>query len=296
MSRFQITTVKSKDASGNANAVAPALKTANFTQLQVINAAGDSLRTSLTLTEGKIKTKAVADGNNRDGGEIKKNVVFEPDYVTIRVRARSKDQAANWSGWQQLDFKGDTRKPGIIVRHPADGGRFTGAHADVDFEEHLNPLQLRVDEEIASLSVYAKGAYSAADDKDEDTDVSIIRLWEEENIDLDRSEVIGAAGDAVGDTTAYGTLGLQWRNADGVLKPTGQAGKKIDLVIEATDLAGNTTTMTLAGVTHDQTPPVIEEFFPKNDLLTDDDNQINDATRHPVFTLPEARRFACDCL
>ena len=286
--QIQITTVKSMDASKNANAVAPALKTANFTQLQVINAAGDSLRTSLTLTEGKIKTKAVADGNNRDGGEIKKNVVFEPDYVTIRVRARSKDQAANWSGWQQLDFKGDTRKPGIIVRHPADGGRFTGAHADVDFEEHLNPLQLRVDEEIASLSVYAKGAYSAADDKDEDTDVSIIRLWEEENIDLDRSEVIGPAGDAVGDTTAYGTLGLQWRKANGDLKATVQQGTKIDLVIEATDLAGNTTTVTLAGVTHDQEQPVIEDFFPRNDLLTDDDNQINDATRHPVFTLKEA--------
>ena len=63
---------------------------------------------------------------------------------------------------------------------------------------------------------------------------------------------------------------------------------KIDLVIEATDLVGNKTTMTLAGVTHDQAPPAITQFFPKSDLLEGDDNQINDATRHPVFTLPEA--------
>ena len=59
-------------------------------------------------------------------------------------------------------------------------------------------------------------------------------------------------------------------------------------MIEATDLVGNKTTMTLAGVFHDQTPPTIEDFFPSNDLLADDDNQINDATRHPVFTLLEA--------
>lgn len=284
--QVQIAAMKATDASGNANNAT--LKKADFTQLQVINAAGDSLRTSLELTEGKINTKAVADGDNRDGGEIKKNALFEPDYINIRVRARSKDQAANWSGWVQHDFKGDTRKPGIIVLHPADGGRFTGAHADVDFEEHLNPLQLRVDEAIESLSVYAKGAYSKADDEDADTDVSIIRLWENENIDLDRSKEIAPAGDAVGDTLAYGTLGLQWRNAKGVLKATAQGGTKIDLVIEATDLVGNKTTKTLAGVFHDQIPPVITDFFPRNDLLADDDNQINDATRHPVFTLKEA--------
>ena len=284
--QIQIAAMKNTDASANANNAT--LKTANFSQLQVIGAAGDSLRTSLELTEGQIKTKAVADGNNRDGGEIKKNATFEPDYINIRVRARSKDQAANWSGWIQHDFKGDTRKPGIIVLHPADGGRFTGAHADVDFEEHLNPLQLRVDEVIESLSVYAKGAYSKADDEDADTDVSIIRLWEAENIDLDRSEVIAASGDAVGDTIAYSTLDLKWRNAKGALKETADGGTKIDLVIEATDLAGNTTTKTLAGVFHDQVVPEITQYFPRNDLLVDVDNQINDATRHPVFTLPEA--------
>ena len=82
---------------------------------------------------------------------------------------------------RRFEFKGDTRKPGISVLHPAAAGRFTGAYEDLldsDFDKHLNPLQLRVDEVIASLSVYAKGAYSAADDKDPDKDVSIIHLWD----------------------------------------------------------------------------------------------------------------------
>ena len=272
---------------GNANAAT--LKAANFSQLQVINAAGDSLRTSLELTSGLIKTKAVVDGNTRDGGEIKEDALFEPDYVMFRVRARTKDQAVNWSGWEQFDFRGDTRAPEISVLHPAAAGRFTGAHADVDFEEHLNPLQLRLDEDIKSLSVYAKGAYSADDDEDPDTDVSIIRLWEDENLNLDRSTVVAEAGaDAVGDTISYGTLSLQWRNADGDLEATDQGGKKIDLVIVATDLVGNETKMTLAGVTHDEEAPEITDFFPKRNLLEDDDYQINDATRHPVFTLKEA--------
>ena len=127
------------------------------------------------------------------------------------------------------------------------------------------------------------------DAKDTDTEVSIIHLWTDETRDFERSDVVASAGaDAVGDTTSYGTLDLQWRNADGVLKATGQAGKKIDLVIEATDLVGNTTKMTLAGVIHDEKSPEITDFFPKNDLLENDDNQINDATRHPVFTLKEA--------
>ena len=39
---------------------------------------------------------------------------------------------------------------------------------------------------------------------------------------------------------------------------------------------------------HDQKPPTISDWYPRSDLLIDDDNQINEATRHPVFTLKEA--------
>ncbi len=286
--QIQIAAFKGTDASGNANNAT--LKTVNFTQLQVINAANDSLRTSLELTEGLIKTKAVADGNTRDGGKIKKNALFEPDNINIRVRARSKDQAGNWSGWVQHDFKADTRKPGIIVLNPADGGRFSGAHkdADVDIAQYLKPLQLRVDEEITSLSVYAKGAYSAKDEKADASNVSIIHLWTGGNQDLDISQVVGDAGDAVGDTIAYDTRGLKWRKGNGDLAATGQGGTKIDLVIEATDVVGNKATKTVPGVFHDEKVPTISDFFPTRELLADDDYQINDATRHPVFTLKEA--------
>ena len=285
--QIQIVTLAKMDASENAGGVT--LKAANFSQLQVINAAGDSLRTSWTLAEGSIRAKAVVDGTNRDGGEIKKNALFEPDYVTMRVRARSKDQAGNWSGWNQFNFKGDARKPGIIVLHPAPAGYFSGVHEGVDFEEHLKPLQVRVDEEIESLSVYAKGAYSKAADEDANKEVSIIRLWQDETMDLDLGTIIKEAGEeAVGDTIAYDTRGLKWRNAKGDLKETGQGGTKINLVIEATDKVGNKSTRTVAGVFHDEKVPAITDFFPTNDLLADDNNQINDVTRHPVFTLKEA--------
>ena len=53
----------------------------------------------------------------------------------------------------------------------------------------------------------------------------------------------------------------------------------------ATDILGNTTKMTMSGVTHDASPPVITDWFPKNSLI-EPDNQINDATP-PVFTLSE---------
>ena len=200
----------------NVIATPKTIETANFTPLQVINAAGDSIRASVELTEGLLKSKAKAAGSDRDGADIGKDAAYEGDNMEMQLLARTKDQAGNWSAPpESINFTGDTRKPGVSVLYPAAGGRFTGAHADVEFDEHLNPLQLRVDEDIKSLSVYAKGAYSADDDEDPDTEVSIIHLWEDETRDFVRSDVVASAGaDAVGDTTSYGTLDLQWRNAD----------------------------------------------------------------------------------
>ena len=57
----------------------------------------------------------------------------------------------------QKDLIGDTRAPGIHVLYPADGGRFTGDHAGTDWDEFLNPLRIRLDEDIDSLYVYADG-------------------------------------------------------------------------------------------------------------------------------------------
>lgn len=269
----------------NVTATTKTIKTVNFSPLDVINAAGDSIRASVELTEGLLASKAKANGSDRDGSDIKKAAAYEGDNMNMEILARTKDQAGNWSGSQKVTFTADTRKPGISVLHPVAGSHFSGAHADVFGEEHLMPLQLRVDEEITSMSVYAAGA----GDEKAGTGTSIIALWTDGNRDFDRSLVAKEAGaNAIGDTISYGTKGLKWRDAKGVLKATGQAGTKIDLVIEATDMVGNKTKMTLAGVFHDEKMPTITDFFPRNSLLTGDDNQINDATRHPVFTLKEA--------
>ena len=113
--QIQVLTIDKDDASGNAKAAT--LLTANFNQAQISSASGDALRASLKLTEGKIQTQAKIDGHTRDGVAIKKNSTkFEPDYVGLRVRVRTKDQAGNFSGISagatQKDLTGDTRAPG----------------------------------------------------------------------------------------------------------------------------------------------------------------------------------------
>ena len=127
-------------AQQNVIATPKTIKTANFSPLQVINAAGDSIRASVELTAGLLKSKAKEAGSDRDGADIAKNAAYEGDNMKMQLLARTKDQAGNWSAPpESINFTGDTRKPGVAVLHPAAGGRFTGAHADVDFDEHLNP-------------------------------------------------------------------------------------------------------------------------------------------------------------
>ena len=288
--QIQIQTVGNTDASGNAKAAT--LKTANFTQAQISAAAGDSLRTSLKLTKGLIKTPATADGHSPDGVEIKKNAKFEPDYVELRARVRTKDQASNFSSATQQDFYGDTRAPGISVLYPADGGRFTGLHIDSPqgFDEHLNPLKIRVDEEIDSLYVYADGTRTADDVTAENfIEKAAILLWSDETRDQELSDIVDRAGaTTVGDTITYRTTGLKYKKSNNDLAATGQGGTKVDLVVVAVDKVGNSNEVTLKGVFHDEKPPTITDWFPKRSLLEDDDYQINNATRHPVITLKEA--------
>ena len=289
--QIQVLTIANDDASGNAKAAT--LLTENFNQAQISSASGDALRASLKLTEGKIKTLGTIDGHTRDGVEIKKAVSREPDYVGLRVHVRTKDQAGNFSGIQagatQKDLTGDTRAPGIHVLYPAAGDRITGDHADTNWDEFLNPLRIRLDEDIDSLYVYADGALEGNDVEDIFEKAAIV-LWSPgDDRDLDRSEVVARHGaTSVGDTIIYNTVGLQFKKGNNDLAATAQGGTAVDLVIVAKDLVGNKTTMTLDGVIHDQLPPEISDWFPRNDLLEDDDNQINEATRHPVITLKEA--------
>jgi hypothetical protein len=295
--QIQIMTIANDDASGNAKAAT--LKTANFTQAQISAAAGDVLRTSLKLNAGTIKNRATADGHTRDGVKIKKNSTeFEPDYIGLRARVRTKDQAGNFSGAVQKDLTADTRAPVIHVLHPADGGRFTGDHADTNWDEFLNPLRIRLDEDVDSLYVYADGVLDAnnvtadnffEEDSDGNGGAAIVLWSPDDDRDLDRSEIAARHGaTSVGDTIVYNTVGLKWKKGNNNLDATGQGGTKVNLKIVALDLVGNRTVVTLTDVVHDQKPPTISDWFPRNDLLEDDNNQINDATRHPVVTLKEA--------
>ena len=287
---IKIATVKQSDVSGNAKAAT--LLKMPFDQNAISAAVGDSLRAEFTLT--KIQTQAQNNGHTRDGVEIKKNSTkFEPDFVDIDVSVSTIDQANNASTAVKRSLTGDTRAPGISVLYPADNGRFTGANRDTDFDKFLNPLQLRVDEPLDSLFVYADGTETADDVTAENfIETAAILLWKPDGGRIrELSRVIKAAGPttvAVGDTVTYNTTGLKWKKGNNDLDATGQGGTKIDLKIVAVDKVGNRTVETLNDVFHDQKVPSFKEFFPRRGLLADDNFQINDETRHPVITLKEA--------
>ena len=288
--KIEFKTVKNMDDSRNANATSLASDT--FDQSEISDAAGDALRLSLSLKPGSIKTKATAAGDTRDGEELAKNKVFEPDNVPVDVLVTTRDQAGNASAPPvSKRFTADTRAPGVHVLYPAAAGRFTGDNEGTLWDEFLNPLRIRVDEEeIDSLFVYADGTRTAEDvTADNFIEEAAIVLQSPDVDRLDRGEIVTRAGaTTIGDTLIYNTVGLKYKKSNNKLTPTGQGGTAVDLKIVAVDMVGNRTVVTLAGVSHDQKLPTITEWFPSNDLLVDDDNQINDATRHPVFTLKEA--------
>ena len=267
------------------------LKTWTFNTLQLIDAASDSLITTIKVEDLNAQnTQNPRDpGVGKDGEKTTKNSKYEPDNLEIEARVRIRDQALNNSGvLKSATFRADPRAPVISVLHPtSDSPHFSGRNqntadedAGVDFDDHLKPLELRADEALDSLFVYIKGAESEKLDLlDDDAERGVVTK------EFDRPDYFDKV---FGDTTSYDTRGLMWKNAKGEAKATGQGGRTVDIVIEAHDLVGNITKITLDDVHHDEKVPTIDDFFPNNDLLSDDDNQINDATRHPVFTLKEA--------
>lgn len=252
-------------------------KTANYTALQVVNAArsSDSLYVTWDVTEGLFKGEVddFVEGIGNDGTR------FVADNAQAYVRVRVKDQAPNWSGWKNSAiFDVDSRSPAVTIRYPsADPDsiydhthplRFTGKAMDIyngqNVDVHLNPLVIEVDEDLSKLEVFAVGA---------DT--------------LDISDQFSSS--SIGDSTVtYDTsmLNSPKKDDDGNFKPSSgnRAGTEIDLTVLATDILGNTTKAMISGVTHDAARPMITDWFPKNSLLPED--QINDATP-PVFTLSE---------
>ena len=264
--------------------VAPVTVTKNFTAAQVIAAVSDSLRHTWKITEGFFKMKT----DNYIEGIGAKGITFQPDNVRARVLVAVKDQANNWSNPDVTAFDADSRSPSVSILYPsADPDsiyehthslRFTGAVESIvegqNQDDHLNPLAILVDEDLSALKVYAVGA--------DTLDI----------FDQIPSNVIGDST-AVYDTSTLsstkkdgeaGTDDDEYQNTDYVPSSANRAGTEIELAVLATDLLGNTTKTTISGVTHDASPPVITEWFPKNSLLPED--QINDATP-PIFTLSE---------
>ena len=259
-------------------------KNKDFNSTEVIAAAPDSLRHTFTVTEGFFTV--TLDDFVEDVGE--KTTQLDLNNARARVRAGIRDQAGNYtfSGWTTFDV--DSRSPGVSILYPSAAPdsiydhtyslRFTGADISTaegqNVDDDLNPLALVVDEELVSLMVFAVGS---------DT--------------LDISNQLSSGGVA-GDSLSYSTIGLNSpvkddddeypdeRDDNGFVPSSANiAGTEITLAVLAEDELGNVTITKISGVVHDDASPTITEWFPKNSLIEDD--QINDATRHPAFTLKE---------
>ena len=262
----------------NAQVAANTIQTVLHPASDIIAAPSDSMFAIWDVTEGFFKVTA----DDFIPGIGNKGKKFEADYVQAQVFVQIQDLAGNFSGVKTSHkFRVDSRSPGIDVLYPSENPHsafahtnsmhFTGARASTvegkNVAAHLNPLRIVTDERLSKLEIYAAGA---------DT--------------LDISEQMFTS--VIGDSNAvYNTSALNSPKRDKKDKtkwiPSSKniGGTEIDLVILATDILGNVTKETIEDVTHDAASPEIVDWFPQNRLIQDD--QINDATRHPVFTLKE---------
>ncbi len=259
-------------------------KTATFLGPRVIAATDDSLRVTWDVTEGLFTLKP----DDFVEGIGQKDTPYQPDNWNAIVSVVVKDQAGNAATKSSDNFPVDSKSPSVSILYPSaapDGAfdhtynmRFTGAMISTvegqTVDEHLNPLRITANEDLSKLEVFAVGADTL-------------------EIDVDRQDIF--ASGAVEDTITIATQGLSspkkdkdddYEDTEYVPSSANVAGTQIDLAVLATDQLGNVSKATISGVTHDDAAPKITDWFPKNRLIQDD--QINEATRHPVFTLNEA--------
>ena len=255
----------------------------NFTSLRVNQLSSDSLRYTWTVTDGLFKRKLAAFVE----GIGNKDTIYPIDSGAALITVVIKDQAGNTATKNSASFPVDSKKPSVTILYPAAAPdsafahdysmRFTGAMINTiegqNVDDHLNPLRIAVNEDLLGIEVFAVGADTL-------------------EIDADRRSTF--ASGAVMDSIVISTAGLSspkkdedddYPGTEYVPSSANIAGTEIELAVLVTDILGNVTKATMSGVTHDDAPPKITEWFPKNRLL--DDDQINDATRHPVFTLKE---------
>ena len=261
---------------------------ANFTSLRINQLSSDSLRHTWTVTDGLFKRKIAAFVE----GIGNKDTVYPIESGSALLTVVIKDQAGNTATKNSASFPVDSKKPSVSFLYPSadpDSAfahdysmRFTGAMINTvegqNVDDQLNPLRIAVNEDLSKIEVFAVGADTLT-------------------IDADRQSTF--ASGAVMDSIVISTSGLNSPKKDEkdkypddrddmgfVPSSANIAGTDIELAVLVTDVLGNVTKATMSGVTHDDAPPKITEWFPKNRLLEDD--QINNATRHPIFTLKES--------
>ncbi|MXZ11211.1 MAG: T9SS type A sorting domain-containing protein [Gemmatimonadetes bacterium] len=243
----------------------------------IIAAPSDSMFAIWDVTEGFIKVKA----DDFIEGIGNKGKTFGADNVRAQVFVSIQDLAGNFSATKSSPpFDVDSRSPGILVLYPSanppaeydhtESMHFTGNRVSTvegkNVDAHLNPLRIVTDERLDMLEVFAVGS--------DTLDLS----------DQMRTSVIGDSN-AVYNTSDLNSPKRNKDDTDWIPSSDNIGGTEIDLVILATDILGNVSKKTLEGVTHDAASPKIVDWFPQNRLIQD--NQINNATRHPVFTLKE---------
>ncbi len=256
----------------------------------IADASDGSLGISLDVAAGTfaLNTLRANSAQNRDTGKnVGNNKPFEVDGLPIVARLNTIDQAGNVSatGVSSVEFEGDSRKPKISVIHPASGDHFSALYENEraleEYDDLLKPLVVRVDEDdLDELYIFAPGTGRVENrDKVDLTETSI-------------ANVIGqAAANTVGDTTAYNTSALLYPKALEDDRADLIGGASITLRVVAIDAAGNKTVMDIANVTHDENSPELMTWFPKQSLLEEEEDGsylINNATRNPTLTLPEA--------
>ncbi len=271
-------------------------KNKDFSTSQVIAAADDSLIHTYTVTEGyfQVNLDDFVEGVGAKGSEVDLN------NARARVRAGVKDQAGNFtfSGWTTFDI--DSRSPSVSILYPSANPdslydhthsmRFTGADESVvegqNVDDHLNPLRVSFDEALSSLMVFAVGADTLSSEE-ASTSPRYLRYYTDTGGSVGELDSVIVVTSQLSSPVKDGEAGTdddEHPGTDYVPSSANRAGTEIELAVLATDVLGNTTKTTISGVTHDASPPVITDWFPKNSLLPD--GQINDATP-PVFTLSE---------
>ena len=277
-----------------------------FTATQVFGASSDSLRFEYEVAPGKFQVKAKDPAGNAadfatlqshpvygDGSPIGKNELFDGVGLEGKAQVIVLDEAGNTAVEDSAPFDLDSGKPKITLVYPKptapDSNRITGTYEaeagdDVeDVSEFLRPLRFAVNEETIRRAVFVVGGPDTLDLEDSDGDSHANRdsiRYSTARRYVDDTEQADRRGEGL-------HVEKKVKDGEDEYVGTGQGGKEIELAILVEDVVGNQAVVKIPGVYHDEMPPVLENWFPKNSLLEESDNKINVATLNPVLSLPE---------